>query len=113
MRKEQRDFIMRKLRTAASDRLTKEMKDRPTKYTMQEYVDYLESKGIKVRDSFSAMRGIELEPNPAHEENAAYCRALDAQLNKEVSDMEIALMLKEDSDAVAMLAAALERIKGV
>lgn len=112
MRKEQREFIISKLRSAVAERLRKVVEDRPTEYTMRDVLDYLDSKGVKVKDAYSALRAIEMEPNPTHEENKEFYKALYIRLNAEVSSMETALMLEKDPDANAMLTSALERIKG-
>lgn len=113
MRKEQRDFILNKLNAAASARVTRESKLRPTGYTSDDVVALLEAKGFKVRDKYYALRALDLPPTEEHTANVEYMTSLKKELDAEVSNMETALMLNKDPDAVALLEAALERIKGV
>lgn len=112
MRKEQRDYIIRKLQTAVNNRMAKERKERPVQYTREEVAAYLAEKGVEVTDVQYAMRYIKMPPNPVHDENRNYLDSLNSALMGEVSDMETALMLSKDPDAVALLNAALERING-
>lgn len=112
MRKEQRDFILNKLRTAVAERLTKETKLRPVGYTADEVVALLEAKGFKVRDKYYALRCLDLPLTEEHTANAEYLSSLKKELNAEISAMETALMLNRDPDAVTLLEAALVRIRG-
>lgn len=112
MRKEQRDYIINKLRGAVRARMDKESKGRPVAYTKEEVVAYLADKGVEVTDAYYAMRYIKMPPLQAHADNRKYLDSLNSELMAEVVAMETALMLSKDPDAVAMLNAALERIKG-
>lgn len=93
--------------------MSKESKVRPVAYTKEEVVAYLADKGVEVTDAYYAMRYIKMPPSQAHTDNEKYLDTLHSELTAEVVAMETTLMLSKDPDAVAMLSAALERIKGV
>lgn len=113
MRKEQREYIIAQIVNAVHSRMANERKQRPVDYTAEEVVSYLSDKGIEVKDPYYAHRMIKMPVLQEHADNKEYLDTLNRKLNEEVNIMRTSLMLEKDPDAVSMLNAALERIKGV
>lgn len=112
MRKEQREYIINKLQSAVVTRINKERKDRPVSYSKEDVAAYLEGKGVELTDNYYS-KYVKMPPSQTHEDNQKYLDELSSRLYDEVDNMKTALMLQKDPDAIAMMNAALERIKGV
>ena len=111
MRKEQREYIINKLKAAVGARIIKERKDRLVAYSKEDVVAYLDGKGVELTDSYYT-KYVKMPPCQVHEDNKKYLDELSSRLYAEVDDMSTALMLQKDPDAMALLNAALERING-